>query len=100
MKHKITQSLAIKLAASFTATAIFKDVNTMIEEICYNDDQGGYIWMDATDGTLVMHPILPDQEGTNRMDLEDCDGVKIIQKILEVADEGVTINLYLLSRTE
>ena len=150
MKQKITQSLAVKLAAGFTAivvfaclllvgtaTAIFKDVNTMIEEIRYNDvldgnvksevqaalaivqhyydeeqngtyteeeaqsyakeavrairyndDQGGYIWIDATDGTLVMHPILSDQEGTNRMDLEDCNGVKIIQKILEVADKG------------
>lgn len=150
MKQKITQSLAVKLAAGFTAivvfaclllvgtaTAIFKDVNTMIEEIRYNDvldgnvksevqaalaivqhyydeeqngtyteeeaqsyakeavrairyndDQGGYIWIDATDGTLVMHPILSDQEGTNRMDLEDCNGVKIIQKILEVSDKG------------
>ena len=150
MKQKITQSLAVKLAAGFTAivvfaclllvgtaTAIFKDVNTMIEEIRYNDvldgnvksevqaalamvqhyydeeqngtyteeeaqsyakeavrairyndDQGGYIWIDATDGTLVMHPILSEQEGTNRMDLEDCNGVKIIQKILEVADKG------------
>lgn len=150
MKRKITQSLAVKLAASFTAivvfaclllvgtaTAIFKEVNTMIEEIRYNDvldenvksevqaalsivqhyydeekngtyteeeaqsyakeavrairyndDQGGYIWIDATDGTLVMHPILSDQEGTNRMELEDCNGVKIMQKIMEVADDG------------
>ena len=35
-----------------------------------------------------MHPILADQEGTNRMELEDCNGVKILQKIMEVADEG------------
>ena len=150
MRRKITESLAVKLAVSFTAivvfaclllvgttTAIFKEVNTMIEEIRYNDvlernvkaevqtalsivqhyydeekngtyteeqaqsyakeavrairyndDQGGYIWIDATDGTLVMHPILADQEGTNRMELEDCNGVKILQKIMEVADEG------------
>lgn len=150
MKRKITESLAARLAASFTvivvlacmllvgtATAIFKEVSTMIEEIRYNDvlngnvksevqaalsivqhyydeekngtyteeeaqayakeavrairyndDGGGYIWIDATDGTLVMHPILPEQEGSNRMELEDCNGVKIIQKILEVADKG------------
>ena len=50
MRRKITESLAVKLAVSFTAivvfaclllvgttTAIFKEVNTMIEEIRYND---------------------------------------------------------------
>lgn len=150
MKRKITQSLALKLAAGFTAivvfaclllvgtaTAIFGNVNAMIEEIRYNDvlngnvksevqaalsivqhyydeemngtytedeaqayareavrairyndDQGGYIWIDAADGTLVMHPILSGQEGTNRMGLEDCNGVKILEEILKVADKG------------
>lgn len=48
----------------------------------YGDNNDGYIWVDATDYTLVMHPILPDQEGTNRKDLTDQNGVKIIQEIL------------------
>lgn len=56
MQQKITQSLAVKLAAGFTAivvfaclllvgtaTAIFKDVNTMIEEIRYNDVLDGNV---------------------------------------------------------
>ncbi len=54
----------------------------------YNDDQGGYIWIDDTDFNLVMHPILPDQEGNNRKELQDCNGVMIIQEIMKVADEG------------
>ena len=42
----------------------------------YRDDNSGYVWIDAVDGTLVMHPILTDQEGTNRIDMTDPNGVK------------------------
>lgn len=35
-----------------------------------------------------MHPILQDQEGTNRKDLTDKNGVKIIQEIMKVAKDG------------
>lgn len=54
----------------------------------YGDKGDGYIWVDDTDYNLVMHPILPDQEGTNRYDLTDQNGVKIIQEIMKVADKG------------
>ena len=63
-----------------------------IRAIRYNDDQGGYIWIDDTEGNLVMHPILQDQEGDNRMDLTDCNGVKIMQEILKTADNGGGFN--------
>ena len=54
----------------------------------YGDENEGYFWVDDTDYNLVMHPVLADQEGTNRKELTDKNGVKIIQKIMEVADEG------------
>ena len=54
----------------------------------YGDDNSGYIWIDDTDYTLVMHPILSDQEGTNRKSLEDKNGVMIIQEIMKVAKDG------------
>lgn len=47
----------------------------------YREDQSGYFWIDDTDYNLVMHPILTDQEGTNRHDLEDQEGNMIIQMI-------------------
>lgn len=56
--------------------------------IRYGDENEGYFWVDDTDYNLVMHPILTDQEGTNRKELTDKNGVKIIQKIMEVADNG------------
>ena len=54
----------------------------------YRDDQSGYFWIDDTDYNLVMHPILTDQEGTNRKDLEDKNGVKIIQQIMDTTKNG------------
>ena len=36
----------------------------------YRDDSSGYMWIDDTDYILVMHPILPEQEGNNRYDLQ------------------------------
>lgn len=47
----------------------------------YRDDQSGYFWIDDLDYNLVMHPILTDQEGTNRKDLKDQKGNMIIQMI-------------------
>lgn len=47
----------------------------------YRDDSTGYFWIDDTDYILVMHPILVQNEGKNRFDLTDSDGVKIIQSI-------------------
>ena len=57
----------------------------------YRDDDSGYFWIDDTDYILVMHPILPEQEGNNRYDLEDQNGIMIIQSIMKAcqsADKG------------
>ena len=60
----------------------------VIRSIRYGDDNSGYLWIDGTDYTLLMHPILPDQEGNNRYELTDQNDVKIIQEIMKVAKEG------------
>jgi len=49
----------------------------------YRDDDSGYFWIDDTDYNLVMHPVLPEQEGDNRHDLEDQNGVMIVQEIMK-----------------
>lgn len=64
------------------------DAEEALRDFRYGDDGSGYVWIDDTDYTLVMHPILPDQEGANRKGLEDKNGVMIIQKIMKVADKG------------
>ena len=68
-----------------------EDAKEIIRAMRYRDDQSGYFWIDDTDYILIMHPILPEQEGNNRYDLEDQDGVMIIQSIMKVcqsADKG------------
>lgn len=68
-----------------------EDAKEIIRIMRYRDDQSGYFWIDDTDYTLIMHPVLPEQEGNNRYDLEDQNGVMIIQEIMNVcqsADKG------------
>lgn len=50
----------------------------------------GYFWIDRTDGILVGHPVLgpKGQEGNDRIDIEDPNGVKLIQEIIKAATEG------------
>ena len=68
-----------------------EDAREIIRVMRYRDDQSGYFWIDDTDYILIMHPVLPEQEGNNRYELEDQDGVMIIQSIMKVcqsADKG------------
>ena len=63
----------------------------IVRAMRYRDDDSGYFWIDDKDYILVMHPILPEQEGNNRFDLQDQDGIMIIQSIMKVcqsADKG------------
>ena len=53
----------------------------IVRAMRYGDDSSGYFWIDDTDYILVMHPILPEQEGNNRYTLEDPNGTMIIQSI-------------------
>ena len=58
-----------------------KEAAEIVRNMRYRDDGSGYFWIDDTDYNLIMHPILTDQEGNNRYDLTDQNGVKIIQEM-------------------
>lgn len=45
----------------------------------------GYFWIDRTDGVLIAHPINPQDEGKNRMEVKDSAGTKLIQNLLKTA---------------
>lgn len=74
----------------------------IVRSMRYRDDQSGYFWIDDSDYTLVMHPILADQEGTNRHDLEDQNGVMIIQEIMKVCQspEGGGYNEFYFTKAD
>jgi methyl-accepting chemotaxis protein len=57
-----------------------------IKSLRYGDS--GYFWIDQTDGLLVAHPISPDQEGTNRLELKDPNGVELIKDIIKASTTG------------
>lgn len=71
-----------------------------IRNMRYRDDKSGYMWIDDTDYILVMHPILPEQEGNNRFDLTDQNGVKIIQNIMKSANEGGGYNEFYFTKAD
>ncbi len=73
---------------SITEEEAQKQAMEAVRTLRYRDDDSGYIWIDGEDGTLIMHPILPEQEGTNRIDMTDPNGVKITQGIIEAAESG------------
>lgn len=64
------------------------DAKEMIRVMRYRDDQSGYFWIDDTDYTLIMHPILVENEGANRYELQDQNGVMIIQEIMKVCQSS------------
>lgn len=56
----------------------------LIKELRYGES--GYFWIDDTEGNLVAHPITPDAEGSNRLEIQDPDGTYLIKNILSAAD--------------
>lgn len=66
----------------------------------YRDDASGYIWIDGEDYVLVMHPILTDQEGTNRYDLTDQEGVKVTQNVVGAAKNGGGYNEFYFTKSD
>ncbi len=66
-----------------TEAQAMEDAKETIRVMRYRDDQSGYFWIDAVDCTLIMHPVLYEQEGTNRSDLTDPNGVKVTQQVVK-----------------
>lgn len=71
-----------------------------VRNMRYREDHSGYMWIDDTEYTLVMHPILPEQEGSNRYELTDQNGVKIIQGIMDVAKTGGGYNSFYFTKAD
>lgn len=84
------------LAGEKTEAQAKNDAKEIIRVMRYRDDQSGYFWIDDTDYILVMHPILVGNEGNNRYELRDPNGVMIVQEILRVCQtpEGGGFNQF------
>ena len=66
----------------------------------YGMDDSGYVWIDHQNYELIMHPILPEQEGQNRYELTDQNGVKIIQEIVSIANSGGGYNEFYFTKAD
>lgn len=59
---------------------------TLVKQLRYGNS--GYFWIDHVDGTLIAHPEQPQNEGKNRMDIQDPNGTYLIRNIIEAATKG------------
>lgn len=81
---KVLQSEYDKIQAKGVSEEQAKNTaKEIVRGMRYRDDDSGYFWIDDTDYNLIMHPVLPEQEGDNRHELEDQNGVMIIQEIMK-----------------
>ena len=72
----------------------------IVRKMRYRDDASGYFWIDDRDYVLVMHPILTGNEGQNRFDLTDSNGVKIIQEIYKACTSGGGFNQFMFTKSD
>ncbi|MDE7247107.1 MAG: methyl-accepting chemotaxis protein [Lachnospiraceae bacterium] len=75
-------------AGELTEEEAKHEATEIVRAMRYRDDDSGYFWIDDKDYILIMHPILPEQEGNNRYTLEDQDGIMIIQEIMKVCQSA------------
>jgi len=73
-----------------------------VKSLRYGDDGSGYFWIDDLDYILIAHPILEEQEGNNRYNLEDKNGVNIIQEIIKTvqSDEEGGFNEFYYTKSD
>lgn len=69
-----------------------EEAKNMVKSLRYDGD--GYFWIDTTDGILVAHPMIAKDEGKNRINEKDPNGVEIIKELIQAAknntDSGFT----------
>lgn len=71
-----------------------------IRAMRYREDASGYLWIDGTDYVLVMHPILSEQEGDNRYDMTDQNGVKVTQNVVSAGKAGGGYNEFYFTKSD
>ncbi|ABZ83717.1 methyl-accepting chemotaxis protein [Heliomicrobium modesticaldum Ice1] len=92
IKSQVDQAMGILLYAynkqqtgELTEVQAKKLATDMIKSLRYGEKQDGYFWIDAVDYTLVAHPMLTYQEGSNRKNSQDPKGVYIVQEVVAAA---------------
>jgi len=68
--------------------AIKKELFKLANDVVFFQDKSGYIFIYDYEGVVLMHPKKPNLVGKNLWDLEDSNGLKMIQKLIENAKKG------------
>ena len=103
IKSEVQSSIAVMeyyynrfKAGELTEEQAKTEAKEAVRKMRYRDDNSGYMWIDASDYSLVMHPILPQ----NRYTLQDQNGVMIIQEIMKTANNGGGYNQFYFTKAD
>lgn len=77
-----------QLSGEWTEEEAKEEAIACVKSLRYEEDKSGYFWIDDSNYVLIAHPILSEQEGNNRYELEDQNGVKIIQSIMQTVQNS------------
>jgi len=89
---KIIDTVASQLSGTYaelkgrlSEKKIKSRLKKQVENIRY--ENGNYVWIQDTDGYMVMHPIKPGLNGNYLLDFEDPEGTKLFKKMDDIAEE-------------
>jgi len=74
------------VAGNLTEDEAKTQAKTAIKKLRYSTE--GYFWIDDLNGILIAHPIIPEKEGTNRIEIKDPKGVFLIKEVITAAKDN------------
>ncbi|WP_122893230.1 cache domain-containing protein [Arcobacter peruensis] len=85
--HLIISNIYKKYKDTHSKKEIRDIINVIIKSIKFNDNRG-YFFIYDKNATGVIHPLLPDFEGKNLLDLQDSKGEFILKESLDLLENN------------
>jgi len=97
--HSMAVSIGEMIREEIDPDKRMEIIRRMVRDIRFEDDQSGYFYV--YDGTVnVALPTKPELQGQNLADLADPNGVQIVARLKDLADQGGGFLEYTWERTE
>lgn len=81
-------------------TAIQTHIKETFRDIRVFKDMSGYVFIYDYDGNVVLYPLKPENEGQNKLSIQDSNGKYLIKELIEAAKSGGGIVKYFFPKTK
>ncbi|WP_242597230.1 methyl-accepting chemotaxis protein [Billgrantia sulfidoxydans] len=84
---EMARTLVRNMAAGGGDPAVAQhEAKALLRDLRFDDDN--YLFVFDDQGTMLVQPAIPEQEGRNLLDLEDANGKPLIRDMIEIARQG------------